>query len=117
AGTRGDRRDADLARVAARPRIRGVHCGLLVAHVDDADALLLAARVERHDVAAAESEDALDAGRLEGATRENAAVDVGHGGYLVARKFRAASRQASEDQRVGKERSTVSPRRRCGQMN
>src|SRR2546427_169210 len=76
AGARGDRRDADLARVAARPRVGGVHRGLLVAHVDDADPLLVAARVERHDVAAAQGEDALDAGRFERATRENAAVDV-----------------------------------------
>src|SRR5213080_3764811 len=40
----------------ARPAVGGVRRGLLVAHVDDADALVEAAVVDRHDVPAAERE-------------------------------------------------------------
>ena len=54
--------------VTARPRLSGqlgvslghVHRGPFVAHVDDADAMGVEAHPDRHDVAAAESEDALD---------------------------------------------------------
>ncbi len=52
----GDDRDAGLPG-DARPAVGGVRRGLLVAHVDDADALVEAAVVDRHDVSAAERED------------------------------------------------------------
>ena len=79
AGPRSDRRDADAAGIAARPGVGGVHRRLLVAHVDDLDALVDAAVVEGHDVAAGEGEDDLDTGLLESAGRELTAV-CGHGG-------------------------------------
>jgi hypothetical protein len=77
-GARGDRRNSDLARVAARPGVRRVDRRLLVAHVDDLDALVDAAIVERHDVTAGEREDALDAGFLERLGCELSTVE-GHG--------------------------------------
>ena len=70
----GDGRHADRPRLAARPGIRGVDGGLLVAHVDDLDALVEAAVVEGHDVAARKREDDLDAGLLESLRRELSAV-------------------------------------------
>ena len=76
-GAGGDRRNADLAGIAARPGVGGVDGGLLVAHVDDLDAFVDAAVVERHDVAAREREDHFDFGRLECARREFSAVN-GH---------------------------------------
>ena len=51
---------------------------LLVAHVDDLDAFVDAAIVQRHDVAARKSEDAFDAGVLQRLGRKLSAVE-GHG--------------------------------------
>ena len=51
---------------------------LLVANVDDADAFVDTAIVERHDMAAAEGEDTIDAGLFEGLCRELSAVKGGH---------------------------------------
>ena len=75
-----------------------MHGGLLVTDVDDPDALVDAAVVERHDVAAGKREDALDAGLLERARRELATVE-GHGDTSM---------------RIG--HPTVSPARRAGQI-
>ena len=69
AGARRDRRDTDLSGVAARPSVGGVRRGLLVANVDDPDALVEAAVVERHDVPARQCKEHLDTGLLEGARR------------------------------------------------
>ena len=49
-------------------------CGLLVTHVDDPDALVDAAVVEGHDVAAGKSEDDLDAGLLKSLRRQLSAM-------------------------------------------
>ena len=56
AGSRGDDRHAGPTG-DARPAVGRVRRGLLVAHVDDADALVEAAVVDRHHVPAAEGED------------------------------------------------------------
>ena len=58
---------------------------LLVADVDDLDALLLAAVVDREQVAAREREEVIDAPRAQGARHEAAAVD---GGLLAGRRRR-----------------------------
>ena len=60
----------------ARPGVGGVGGGLLVADVDDADALVDAAVVDVDDVAAAEGEDRADALRLEGPGHQVAAARV-----------------------------------------
>ena len=63
-----------LSRVAARPRVGRVHGGLLVAHVDDVDAFVEAAVVERHDVPARQREDHLHARFLQCLRRQLSAV-------------------------------------------
>ena len=93
-GARGDRRDTDLPGVAARPGIGGVRRGLLVANVDDPDALVEAAVVERHDVPARQCEEHLDAGLLEGARREFATVNR-HGFILLVTAQRYANRRSA----------------------
>src|SRR6266568_7045404 len=60
----GDRRDAAFAR-DLRPPFRRERRRLLVAHVDDADAVLLGPDEDRPDVAAVEREKVADAGALE----------------------------------------------------
>ena len=64
----------------ARVAVGGVAGGLLVAHVDDADALVEAAVVDGLDVAAAEREEVRRAVALERLGDEPAAVDHAHGG-------------------------------------
>ena len=78
-GAGSDGGDADLARVATRPGVRGVDCSLLMTDVDDLDALIDAAVVDRHDMAAGEREEGFDASLFESASRELATVN-GHGG-------------------------------------
>ncbi len=95
AGPRRDGGDADAARVAARPGVGRVDGRLLVAHVDDLDALVDAAVVEGHDVAAAEREDTLDAGLLERLGRELPAVDGHWGAPRIARSAQRAERERS----------------------
>jgi uncharacterized protein (DUF39 family) len=56
---------------------------LLVAHVHHADALVEAAVIDVHDVAAAEGEDAVDALLLQGAGDQVSAVDLRHAGLLL----------------------------------
>ena len=60
AGTGGGDHAAELAGLA-RVAVGGVRRDLLVAHVDDADALIDAAIVDVDDVAAAQGEDRVDA--------------------------------------------------------
>ena len=60
AGSGGDQRHAEFAG-EFRMRLRHVHGGALVAHIDDADAFGIEPHPDRHDVAAAQSEHALDA--------------------------------------------------------
>ena len=62
----------------ARVAVGGVRRGLLVPHVDDADALVEAAVVDRHDVAAAEREDEVDALFGEGARDDLSTVKLCH---------------------------------------
>ena len=85
------------AVIAATPMLCGlqraqavgrVHGRLLVAHVDDLDALVDAAVVEGHDVPARQGEDDLDAGLLEGLRRELSAVE-GHGWVSLVSRFDA----------------------------
>ena len=64
AGPGGDHGDAETAGKLGM-RMRHVHGGALVAHVDDADALLRDVVPDRLDVAALQAEDAVDAARLE----------------------------------------------------
>ena len=70
--------DAALAGEAA-VALGGVAGGLLVARVDDADALVEATVVDVLDVPAGEGEDGVDALMLEHAGDDVAAVDLGHG--------------------------------------
>ncbi len=63
AGTGGDQRDADLPG-HLRMGLRHVDRRALVADVDDLDALGIEAHEQRHDVAAAQGEDPLDARAL-----------------------------------------------------
>ena len=75
---------AGLARIA----VGGVRRGLLVAHVDDADALVQAAVVDVDDVAAAQREDCVDPFRLERLGDQVAARnDVGVGALALQRVF------------------------------
>ncbi len=53
AWTGGQYSAADLARVETAPGVRGVHRGLLMAHIDNLDPLVEATVVDRHDVSAA----------------------------------------------------------------
>ena len=64
AGTRGRHRDAEAAGQLGM-RMRHVHRGALVAHVDDADALLRDVVPDRLDVPALQAEYAIDAARFE----------------------------------------------------
>ena len=74
---------AGLARVA----VGGVRGGLLVAHVDDADALVDAAVIDVDDVAAAQREDGVDALGLERLGDEVAARDdVAASGALLLQR-------------------------------
>ena len=77
AGAGRDERDAGLPG-DARPAVGGVRRGLLVPHVDDADALVDAPVVDRHDVTAAEREDELDALFGEGARDDLSTVKLCH---------------------------------------
>ena len=79
AGAGGDDRAADLGGVQPAVRVGRVDGRLLVAHVDDLDALVERAVVDGHDVPAREREDAVDAGHLERARRELSTV----GGHRV----------------------------------
>ena len=76
-GSGGDERDAGLPGDAA-PAIGGVRCGLLVPHVDDADALVDAPVVDRHDVTAAKREHELDALFGEGARDDLSTMKLCH---------------------------------------
>src|SRR4029077_16496220 len=60
AGTRGRHHAAELAGLAG-VTIRRVRRYLLVAHIDDADALIDATVIDVDDVATAEREDGIDA--------------------------------------------------------
>ena len=60
AGTGGDHGDAEAAGQFGMG-VRHVHGGALVAHVDDADALTRDVIPDRLDMAALQSEDAVDA--------------------------------------------------------
>ncbi len=73
-GPRRHHRHADLAGIQPRPRVRRVGRRLLVAHVDDADALVQAAVVDGHDVPAAQRENALHARILQRTRNEFTAV-------------------------------------------
>ena len=73
-GAGGQRADARLARRLREPLRRPGRRGL-VAGVDDLDPLLLAAVVDREQVAAGEAEQILDAARLQRLGNEPAAVD------------------------------------------
>ena len=64
AGTRGHQRDTQAAGQLC-VRLRHVHGGALVAHVDDANAFGVGAHPQGHDVPAAESEDPVDPARLQ----------------------------------------------------
>ena len=72
-GPGGHDRDAGLPG-DARPAVGRVRRRLLVAHVDDADALVEAAVVDRHDVPAAEREDVRHALLLERARDDPSSV-------------------------------------------
>ena len=79
----GQRGDARLAR-DLRPALGGERRGRLVADVDDLDALVAAALVDREEMAAGEREQAADAVRLQALGDQAAAVVAGrlvsHGG-------------------------------------
>lgn len=62
----------------ASPTVGGVRRGLLVPRVDDADALVDAPVVDRHDVTAAEREHELDALLGEGARDDLSTVKLCH---------------------------------------
>ena len=66
-----------------------MHGRLFVPHVDDADAFVDAAVVERHDVTARKSKDNLDPGILQCLGRKLSAVK-GHGGLSSLRRCDAA---------------------------
>src|SRR5262249_27484941 len=76
-GSGSDERDAGLAGDAA-PAVGGVRRRLLVPHVDDADALVDAPVVDRHDVTAAEREHELDALFGEGARDDLSTMKLCH---------------------------------------
>ena len=90
--TGGDERDAELAAELA-VRVRHVDGRALVAHVDDRDALGIDAHPHRHDVAAAQAENAIDAARLEEARDD--------GGDAVVREFHVESASMSARARSG----------------
>ena len=71
----GERGDARLAR-DLRPALGGERGRLLVAHVDEVDALLAAAVVDREEVPAGQREELGDAVRLEPLGDQPAAVDL-----------------------------------------
>jgi hypothetical protein len=75
AGAGGDQRDAELAS-QLRVRVGHVDGGALVAHVDDANAFGIDAHPDRHDVAAAKAEYAVDAA-LAQETGNHASARVG----------------------------------------
>ena len=77
AGPRNHDRHADPS---GEPRIGVARVGgrLLVAHVDDPDALGEAAVVDRQDVAAAQGEEVADAGLREGSGDQLPARQIGH---------------------------------------
>jgi hypothetical protein len=121
AGAGRDGGDADLAGVAARPGVGRVHRRLLVADVDDPDVLVDAAIVERHDVAAGEREQALDARLLERAGCELPSV-CGHDRSLDSARLRDGCgglrpRLRAAAPRCSQSAPTVSPARRRGQID
>ena len=83
-GPGGQRRDAGLAR-DLRPALGGERGRRLVAGVDDLDALVPAALVEREQVAAGEREQAGDAVRLQAPGDQAAAVQPGGSSFIGAR--------------------------------
>ena len=64
-----------------------MNSGLLVAHVDDSDALVDATIVEGHDMTAGKRKEHFDSGIFEGAGCELSAV-YGHERFLVFSFFR-----------------------------
>ncbi|GAC1540222.1 MAG: hypothetical protein NVS2B17_16290 [Candidatus Velthaea sp.] len=64
AGTRRDERDAQPSR-KLRVRVRHIDGRALIAHIDDRDAFLRQTHPDRHDVAAAEPKNTIDAARFE----------------------------------------------------
>ena len=88
AGSRGRNHAAELAGLTG-VAVRGMRRDLLVAHVDDADALIDATVVDVDDVAAAESEDGIDALVLQGPGDQMAAGDdAGVPALALERVFR-----------------------------
>jgi len=75
ARTRGDQRDAEAAG-EFEVRMRHVDRSALVAHIDDRNAFLREPHPDRHDVAAAEPENAIDAARFEVAGDQSGGATV-----------------------------------------
>jgi len=84
AGPGGDQRDAEAAGQLG-VRVGHVHGRPLVAHVHDADALGVGAHPQRHDVTAAEREDAVHAASLEEASRHSGGGVGGRTGWVHRR--------------------------------
>ena len=90
----GDEGDAGLAG-RARPGVRHVRGGLLVAHVDEPDARVHAGVGDRRRVAADEREDVRDAGSAERARDELAAPHAARGAAAGSTSARAAAAGSS----------------------